>query len=425
MNMEYTKRWMNTRVNQPYDVLVIGGGAAGMLAAGTAAARGMQVCLVEKNVRPGRKLMITGKGRCNLTNACEVQELIASVPSNGRFLFSAASAFPPREVMAFFEKQGLSLKIERGNRVFPVSDHAVDVVDTLARYMKRSGVEMLTGEAQKLLLEEGNVQGAKLRSGESVFARNVLVACGGASYPGTGSTGDGYVLAQQAGHTIVPLRPSLVPLVVKGSDCLEMVGLSLKNTAIHVWDIQRKKEIYSDFGEMLFTHFGVSGPMILSASAHMRDMSPGRYRVVIDLKPALRPEQLDARLQREFEENKNRDFANALSALLPRKMIPVMVRRSNIGPGTKCNQITREQRRGFVELLKAYPLEITEFRPIEEAIVTAGGVSVKEINPKTMESKRVKGLYFAGEVIDVDAYTGGFNLQIAFCTGRLAANSMQ
>lgn len=423
--MEFMKRWMNTRVSQPFDVVVIGGGAAGMLAAGTAAARGMQVCLVEKQARPGRKLMITGKGRCNLTNDCDVQEFIASVPSNGRFLFSAASAFPPRDVMAFFENQGLPLKVERGNRVFPTSDRAVDVVDTLVRYMKRGGVEMLMGQAAKLLLEQGHIQGIELQDGACILARNVLIACGGASYPGTGSTGDGYVLAQQAGHTVVPLRPSLVPLVAKGTDCSEMMGLSLKNTAIRVLDTQKKKEIYSDFGEMLFTHFGVSGPMILSASAHMRDMAPGRYQVVIDLKPALRPEQLDARLQRDFEMNKNRDFINALSALLPRKMIPVLVRRSGILPETKCNQITREQRRAFVTLLKAYSVEISGFRPIEEAIVTSGGVSVKEVNPKTMESKRIKGLYFAGEVLDVDAYTGGFNLQIAFCTGRLAANSMQ
>ena len=424
MNTEFTKRWMNTRVNQTYDALVIGGGAAGMLAAGTAAARGLRTCLVEKNARPGRKLMITGKGRCNVTNDCDVQELIASVPSNGRFLYSAASAFPPRDVMAFFEAQGLPLKVERGNRVFPTSDHAVDVVDTLIRYMKRSGVEMLTGEAKQLLLEDGTVQGAELQGGARILARNVLVACGGVSYPGTGSTGDGYAFARQAGHIVTPLRPSLVPLVAAGTDCPEMMGLSLKNTAIHVWDTKIKKEIYHDFGEMLFTHFGLSGPMVLSASAHMRDMAPDRYRVVVDLKPALRPEQLDARLQRDFEANKNRDFSNALSALLPRKMIPVMVRRSGIAPDTKCNQITREQRRAFAELLKAYPVEIMGFRPVEEAIVTSGGVSVKEINPKTMESKRVAGLYFAGEVIDVDAYTGGFNLQIAFCTGRLAANSM-
>lgn len=415
---------MSIRVNQPYDALVIGGGAAGMIAAGTAAERGLRVCLVEKNARPGRKLMITGKGRCNVTNDCSVQELIASTPSNGRFLYSAASAFPPREVMAFFEAQGLALKVERGNRVFPVSDRAADVVDTLARYMRRGGVETVTGETKKLLVEDGSVRGAELRGGARIFARNVLVACGGASYPGTGSTGDGYMLAEQAGHSVTSLRPSLVPLEVAGEDCREMMGLSLKNAAIRVVDTVKKKDIYSDFGEMLFTHFGVSGPMILSASAHMRDIAPGRYRILIDLKPALRPEQLDVRLQRDFEANQNRDFANALSALLPRKMIPVMVRCSGIAPDTKCNQITREQRRAFVELLKAYPVEIAGFRPIEEAIVTSGGVRVKEINPKTMESKLMRGLYFAGEVIDVDAYTGGFNLQIAFCTGRLAANSM-
>lgn len=422
--MEFMKRWMNIKVNHPYDLLVIGGGAAGLLAAGTAAQNGLRTCLVEKNARPGRKLMITGKGRCNLTNNCEVQELIASTPSNGRFLYSAASAFPPSEVMAFFEKEGLPLKTERGNRVFPKSDRAVDVVDTLVRYAKKNGVRFGTGQAKKLLLKDGCMQGAELQDGEAIFAPNVLVACGGASYPGTGSTGDGYQLAKQAGHTIVPPRPSLAPLVTEERDSTEMMGLSLKNVALVVWDTKKKKEIYRDFGEMLFTHFGVSGPMILSASAHMREMAPGRYRILIDMKPALSREQLDLRIQRDLEENINRDFINSLSALLPNKMVPIAVKRSGIAGEKKCNQITREERLAFVTLLKQFPFTIKAFRPIEEAIVTAGGVHVKEINPKTMESKLVKGLYFAGEVMDVDAYTGGFNLQIAFCTGRLAANSM-
>lgn len=422
--MESMKRWMNIKVNHPYDVLVIGGGAAGLLAAGTAAQNGLRVCLVEKNARPGRKLMITGKGRCNLTNHCEVQELIAATPSNGRFLYSAVSAFPPSEVMAFFEGEGLPLKTERGNRVFPKSDRAADVVDTLVRYAKKYGVRILTGQAKKLIIKDGCMQGAELQDGKTIYAPNVLIACGGASYPGTGSTGDGYQLAQQAGHTIVPLRPSLAPLVTEEKDSAEMMGLSLKNVALSVWDTKKKKEIYRDFGEMLFTHFGVSGPMILSASAHMREMAPGRYRISIDMKPALSREQLDLRLQRDLEVNKNRDFINSLSALLPNKMVPVAVKRSGIAAEKKCNQITRTERLAFVELLKQFQFTIKAFRPIEEAIVTAGGVHVKEINPKTMESKLVKGLYFAGEVMDVDAYTGGFNLQIAFCTGRLAANSM-
>ena len=298
--MEFMKRWMNTRVSQPFDVVVIGGGAAGMLAAGTAAARGMQVCLVEKQARPGRKLMITGKGRCNLTNDCDVQEFIASVPSNGRFFIQRGFGVSTAGRDAFLRTRGYRSKWRGETGCFLRSDRAVDVVDTLVRYMKRGGVEMLMGQAAKLLLEQGHVQGIELQDGACVLARNVLIACGGASYPGTGSTGDGYVLARQAGHTVVPLRPSLVPLVAKGTDCSEMMGLSLKNTAIRVLDTQKKKEIYSDFGEMLFTHFGVSGPMILSASAHMRDMAPGRYRIAIDLKPALRPEQLDARLQRDF-----------------------------------------------------------------------------------------------------------------------------
>ena len=405
-------------------IVVIGGGAAGMMAALSAAEQGAQVTLLEPNERLGKKLNITGKGRCNVTNNTDIEGLLANIPCNGKFLYSAFNRFNSADVMAFFEKLGVPLKTERGNRVFPVSDSAFDISAALERRLKALKVQVLRDRASALKIEDGAVCGVVGERGR-YSAQAVVLATGGVSYPATGSTGDGYVLARQAGHTVVPLRPSLVPLVAKGTDCSEMMGLSLKNTAIRVLDTQKKKEVYSDFGEMLFTHFGVSGPMILSASAHMRDMAPGRYRIVIDLKPALRPEQLDARLQRDFEMNKNRDFINALSALLPRKMIPVLVRRSGILPETKCNQITREQRRAFVTLLKAYPVEISGFRPIEEAIVTSGGVSVKEVNPKTMESKRIKGLYFAGEVLDVDAYTGGFNLQIAFCTGRLAANSMQ
>lgn len=395
-----------------------------MLAAGTAAQNGLRVCLLEKKDRPGRKLLITGKGRCNLTNACDVQTLIASVPSNGRFLYSAVTQFTPQDTIRFFEDLGVPAKVERGNRVFPQSDKSVDVVDALTNFVKRNGADLVTGEAKRLILKGNTVHGAQLADGTQILAENVVVCCGGASYPATGSTGDGYRLAKQAGHTVTPLRPSLVPLVVSGDECREMMGLSLKNASITVMDTKKKKTIYTDFGEMLFTHFGVSGPMILSASAHMRDMEPGRYHILIDLKPALSIEQLDARLQRDFEQNHNRDFANSLSALLPRKMIPVMVSKSGIPPETKCNQITKEMRRSFAGLFKSYELQVTAFRPIEEAIVTSGGVKVSEINPKTMQSKLVNGLYFAGEVIDVDAYTGGFNLQIAFSTGRLAANSL-
>lgn len=406
------------------DLIVAGGGAAGMMAAGRAAELGCSVCLVEKNERLGRKIDITGKGRCNLTNNCSVQELIASVPSNGRFLYGAVSSFTPQDTMAFFESLGVPVKTERGNRVFPVSDHAKDVSGALGDWLRRAGCEVRRGTVQSLLLHEGRTVGVRLQSGEEIFAGAVLIACGGASYPATGSTGDGYRLAEQAGHTVTPLRPSLVPLVAQGEDCSEMMGLSLRNIGLSVWDRRKKKEIYSDFGELLFTHFGLSGPVILSASSHLREMEPGRYEARIDLKPALSPEQLDARLQRDFSENKNRDFINSLGALLPRKLIPVAVRRSGIPGDLKCNAITREMRRGFLQLLKSFSVEIQGFRSLAEAIVTSGGVSVKELNPKTMESRLVSGLYFAGEVVDVDAYTGGFNLQIAFSTGRAAAEAI-
>lgn len=415
---------MINQLNRPYDVLVIGGGAAGLMAAGTAAQNGLTVCLVEKNTRPGRKIMITGKGRCNLTNHCDVQTFISSVPTNGRFLYSAIHQFTSQDTIDFFEGLGLPVKTERGNRVFPQSDKASDVVDKLTHFIQSNGVHSVTGEVKRLLLKDHIAFGAELQGGSQILANAVIVCCGGASYPGTGSTGDGYKLARQAEHTVTELRPSLVPLVVHGNECTDMMGLSLKNVAVRVFDTDKKKQIFNDFGEMLFTHFGLSGPMILSASAHMRDMAPGRYHVMIDLKPALHLEQLDARLQRDFKLNHNRDFSNSLGALLPSKMIPVMIKRSGIPPETKCNQITRESRRAFAELLKSFELTVAGFRPVEEAIVTSGGVKISEINPKTMESKLVSGLYFAGEVIDVDAYTGGFNLQIAFCTGRLAANSI-
>ncbi|WP_156991434.1 NAD(P)/FAD-dependent oxidoreductase [Caproicibacter fermentans] len=407
-----------------FDVLVIGAGAAGMMAAGTAAQRGLRVCLLEKNQKPGRKIGITGKGRCNLTNHCSVPEFIASVPTNGRFLYGAASRFSPYDTMSFFENLGVPLKTERGNRVFPQSDKAADVVGALERFVKASGAQMINREAKQLLISDGRIQGVSLKDGSQISAQSVVVCCGGKSYPATGSTGDGYLFARQAGHTVTRLRPSLVPLVVQGTDCKEMMGLSLKNISISVKDLKSGKIIYEDFGELLFTHFGLSGPVILSASAHLRDMSPGRYRIAIDLKPALSPEKLDARLVREFRENQNRDFENSLSSLLPRAMIPVAVRRSGIEPHIKCNLITREIRHDFASLLKSFSFSIEAFRPIEEAVVTSGGVSVREVDPKTMQSKLIKGLYFAGEVLDVDAYTGGYNLQIAFSTGRLAGNSV-
>ncbi len=408
-----------------YDAVVIGGGAAGMMAAGTAAQRGLKVCLVERNSVLGKKIRITGKGRCNLTNSCDVRTFLDSVPTNGRFLYGALSDFSPDDTMDLFEKIGLPLKTERGNRVFPISDRAADVAEALSSFLRRGSVTVVQGRADRLLLENGRASGVRLKNGAQIFGHNVAVCCGGVSYPSTGSTGDGYQLAEQAGHRVTPLRPSLVPLVAEGPDCRDMMGLSLKNISIRVLESGRKKPVFEDFGELLFTHFGLSGPVILSASSHLKNMSPGRYLVSIDLKPALSPEKLDARLLRDFGENRNRDFSNSLSALLPRKMIPVMVRRSGISPETKCNAITREMRHGFVSRLKSFEIPVSGFRPIEEAIVTSGGVAVDEITPKTMESKLVKGLYFAGEVLDVDGYTGGFNLQIAFSTGRLAGKSME
>lgn len=408
-----------------YDVIVVGAGAAGMMAAGTAAENGLKVCLIEKNTVLGKKIRITGKGRCNITNNCDIRTFISSVPTNGRFLYGAASRFTPKDTMAFFEGLGLPLKTERGNRVFPQSDKAADVAEKLIWFVKRSGAEMVNGCVGGLLLKDGFVYGVKLTGGEKILAQSVIICCGGASYPLTGSDGSGYRLASACGHTIEKIRPSLVPLIEDGNDCRDMMGLSLKNISINVLDRKTQKNVYSDFGELLFTHFGLSGPVILSASSHMSKMSQDRYCISIDLKPALDEEKLDARVRRDFEKNKNRDFINSLSDLLPHKIIPVIVKRSGIGAETKCNSITREMRHGFVKLLKSFEINIKSFRPVEEAIVTSGGVSVKEIDPKTMESKLVKGLYFAGEVIDVDGYTGGFNLQIAFCTGRLAGNSIQ
>lgn len=404
-----------------FDILVVGAGAAGLMAAGYAAELGAKVCLLEKMDRPGKKLSITGKGRCNVTNNCSRDIFMDSVPGNGKFLYGAFSGFSCQDTIAFFESHGLPLKTERGNRVFPVSDKAQDVVDTLVRYNEEGNVTFLKGRAVSLLQEDNTVRGVRLENGKELFAGSVILACGGASYPGTGSNGDGYRLAQEAGHSIRPLKPSLVPLVAAGEDCRDMMGLSLRNIGLSVWDNAKKKEIYRDFGELLFTHFGLSGPVILSASSHMRQMEPGRYRVDIDLKPALRPEQLDARLQRDFSQNLNRDFLNSLSAILPRKLIPVAVKRSGIPGNKKCNSITREERQRFGALLKAFSVDITGFRPIEEAIVTSGGVDVREVSPHTMESKLLPGLFFAGEMLDVDAYTGGFNLQIAFSTGRAAA----
>ena len=404
-------------------LLVIGGGAAGLMAAGTASHEGVETLVLERNERPARKLMITGKGRCNVTNNCaSLQELISNVPRNGRFLYGAFSRFMPSDVIAFFEDRGVELKTERGNRVFPVSDNAADIVDALVSYTKERA-RFINGRAVKLLTEDSKVIGVETESGDKIFADKIIIATGGLSYPGTGSTGDGYSLAKQAGHKITELVPSLVPLEIHEGFCSNLMGLSLRNTAIKVVDTESGKTVYTDFGEMLFTHFGVSGPMILSVSAHMRNMKSGKYKIYIDLKHALTDEQLDARILRDFSENTNKNFINALNSLLPKKLVPVIVKLSGISLSTKVNQITKEQRKNLVQLLKGMCITVTGFRPVAEAIITSGGVDISQINPKTMESKLMSGLYFAGEVIDTDAYTGGFNLQIAFSTGRLAALS--
>lgn len=410
-----TASQMNNRV------IVIGAGAAGAMAAGTAAHNFCDVLLLERNDKIGRKLMITGKGRCNVTNnAGGVSELISNIPKNGRFLFSAFSAFDSNDTMSFFEKLGVPLKVERGNRVFPVSDKAVDIVDALNGYITEAGVKRKTDRVTELVIKNGAVRGVRTESGKTYESDRVIVATGGLSYPKTGSTGDGYRFAESAGHTVTDLRPSLSALVCRERLCGECMGLSLKNVSVKVINTENKKQVYNDFGEMLFTHFGVSGPMILSASAHMRDMRPEKYEIYIDLKPALSEEKLDLRILRDFSENSNRSISNTLTLLLPKSIISAILRTARIEPAIKSNQITKEMRKTLINVIKALKLTVLDFNDISEAIVTSGGVKVSEINPKTMESKICRGLYFAGEVIDCDGYTGGFNLQIAFSTGYLA-----
>lgn len=403
-----------------YDVVVAGGGPAGMMAAISAAEEGASVLLLEPNERLGKKLNITGKGRCNLTNNCGLEEFLSSVPRNGRFLYSAYTQCTSADVMSFFEALGVPLKTERGSRVFPVSDRAFDVSGALERRLKKLRVSIPRDRAEALVIRDGALCGIAGRTGNYDGGR-VIVATGGVSYPLTGSTGDGYRLAEQAGHTVHPPRGSLVPLCAAGELCPSLQGLSLKNAALRVYEDNKK--IYSDFGEMLFTHFGVSGPMILSASAHMRHFEKKHYRLEIDLKPALDEAALDKRLLSDFARHANSDLINGLDELLPRKLIEPFIRLTEIDPHQKVHDLTREQRRRMLSLLKALPVEITGPRPVAEAIVTSGGVTVKEVNPSTMESKILPGLFFAGEVLDVDAYTGGFNLQIAWCTGRLAGRA--
>ena len=400
--------------------VVIGGGAAGMMAAGCAAEHGAAVTLLEPNDRLGKKLLITGKGRCNVTNDCPWEDVLKNTPTNPRFLYSALSRFSPADAKAFFEAHGCALKTERGNRVFPVSDRSSDVQAALERYLRQTGVQVRHTRAMEIAVQDGAVCGVKTANGP-IPADAVILATGGCSYPLTGSTGDGYRMAAALGHTIVEPVGSLVPLVEDGDTCQQLMGLSLRNVQLTVYE--NDKKLYSDFGEMLFTHFGLSGPLVLSASAHMRHFGSKKYRVEIDLKPALDEKTLDKRLLSDFDKHKNSDFINALGELLPRKMIPVVIEKSGIDPREKVNSITKAQRAALLRVLKAFPVEISGKRPIAEAIITTGGVSVREVSPKSMESKKLPHLYFAGEVLDVDAYTGGFNLQIAWSTGRLAGLS--
>ena len=401
-----------------YDGIVIGGGPAGMFAAITAARRGQQVLLLERNDRLGKKLLITGKGRCNVTNDCDAREVLQNVPRNGRFLFSAMAACPPERIKTFFEESGCALKTERGNRVFPVSDRSGSVLDALQRELRRSGVTVQTGRVSQILTENGVVSGVKVGN-QTICASWVILATGGLSYPTTGSTGDGYAMARELGHTVTPTEGSLVPLQ-GDEDCAEMQGLSLRNVSVKLLD-RKGKTLFSDFGELLFTHFGVSGPTVLSASAHLRGDD---CRLVIDLKPALDEAKLNDRILRDLQMYKNRSMENALTDLLPRSMIPVVLNRLSIDPAMQANSLNKQQRRALVELLKAFPVQIRGKRPVAEAIITSGGIKISEIDPKTMASKLVPGLYFAGEIIDCDAYTGGFNLQIAWATAYAAGMSV-
>lgn len=404
------------------NIAVIGAGAAGLMASVKAAEAGASVTLFEKNDRPGKKLLITGKGRCNLTNNSDVQNIIENIPTNPRFLYAALSAFTPAHVMQYFESLGVPLKTERGNRVFPVSDKSCDIVNAITADAKRKGVKFIYEKVSGILTDNGAATGVRCSAKTYDFDR-IIAATGGMSYPATGSTGDGYRFARELGHTVTPLSPSLVPIETEEKWPKEAMGLSLKNISLTVTDTQSGKKVYDDFGEMLFTHFGVSGPMILSASSIIRKAEPKRYKISIDLKPALDEKKLETRILSDFAENSNRDFKNSLSRLLPSKLIPVIVRLSKIPPDKKINAVTKEERKALVHLLKNLELTVKRLRPISEAIITSGGVSTKEIDPRTMESKIIKNLYFAGEIIDCDAYTGGYNLQIAFASGALAARS--
>ncbi|MBQ5612201.1 MAG: NAD(P)/FAD-dependent oxidoreductase [Clostridia bacterium] len=403
-------------------IAVIGGGAAGMMAAVRAAEAGACVTLFERNDRLGKKLRITGKGRCNLTNDCDREEFLRNVPTNPRFLYTALSAFSTEDTKTFFEGLGVPLKTERGKRVFPVSDRAADVVHALETACRRMGVQIVNRRVRRILAQDGAVCGIEVGAEELCFDA-VILCTGGKSYPLTGSDGDGYRMARELGHTVTRLCPSLVPLVTEGTLCASMQGLSLKNVTLRVRDTEKHKYVFEDFGEMMFTHFGLTGPLVLSASAHLSDISRGRYEAEIDLKPALDERMLDARLRSDFDKYKNRDLINSLDDLLPQKMIEPFVSLCEIDPRKKIHSVTREERARMVQTLKRLRIPLATFRPLDEAIVTRGGIDVREVRPGSMESKLIKGLYFAGEILDVDAYTGGFNLQIAFSTAVLAADA--
>lgn len=403
-------------------IVVVGGGAAGLMAAGCAARRGHEVTVLEKNARMARKVGITGKGRCNVTNDCDAREFISAIPGDGRFLQSAIHRFGTSDTKALFEGLGVALKTERGNRVFPESDKADDIADALAELARKNGVRVLRERARHILTDESGAVCAVATERGEIECANAVICTGGLSYPGTGSTGDGYRMAQELGHTIRTCRPSLVPLESPDKWCREMQGFSLRNVELYAYEDD--KLIYKALGEMLFTHFGVSGPLVLSASAHMRRFGECKYRLSIDLKPGLDDKKLDARLLRDFEKYNNREFRNSLGDLAGRMMIPVLVELSGIPGDTRTNSVTKQQRAALASLLKHFPVAISGPRPIAEAIVTSGGVATTEVNPRTMESKLVPGLHFAGEVLDLDAYTGGYNLQIAWSTAFVAANSL-
>ena len=403
-----------------FDGIVIGGGPAGMFAAITAAQNGQKVLLLEQNDRLGKKLLITGKGRCNVTNHCSASEVLQNVPRNGRFLYSAMEAYPPERIMDFFSQNGCELKTERGNRVFPVTDRSSSVLDCLKNVMRRAGVTVRTARVKGIATLNGEVCGVRTEQ-EHIDSRWVILATGGLSYPATGSTGDGYRMAQVLGHTIVPAQGSLVPLETAGTDAQRMQGLSLRNVAVKLLN-GKGKVLYKDFGELLFTHFGISGPTVLSASCHLKGEG---CKLVIDLKPALEESKLNDRILRDLEMYQNRSMENALTDLLPRSMIPVILERSGIDPALQANSLTKQLRRQLLEQMKGFSLEITGKRPVAEAIITSGGIKVSEIDPKTMASKMVPGLYFAGEIIDCDAYTGGFNLQIAWATAYAAGMAVK